>query len=106
MPPGDWCHFGVRLNRTSLQRRLKGGALAYEDEKYAYVLAVRGAGSPAAARVIRRPRPLRGRVALRLCRPDGLHDETVDRGRRADYRLARKAAWGDAWPPAARDGAS
>ena len=99
LPPGDWCHFGVRLNRTSLQRRLKGGSLAYEDEKYAYVLAVRGMGSPAAARVIRRPRPLRGRIVLRLCRPDGLHDETVGRVRRADYRRARKLAWGDAWQP-------
>ena len=106
LPPGDWCHFGVRLNRTSLQRRLKGGELAYEDEKYAYVLAVRAAGSPVKARVIRRPRPLPGRVRLRLCGPEGVRDETVDRTRRADYRRARKVAWGDAWPPAARDGSS
>ena len=106
LPPGDWCHFGVRLNRTSLQRRLKGGELAYEDEKYAYVLAVRGPGSSVKARVIRRPRPLPGRVRLRLCGPEGVRDETVDRTRRADYRRARKLAWGDAWPPAARDGSS
>ena len=104
LPPNDWCHFGARLNRTSLQRRLKGGELAYEDEKYAYVLAVRGAGSPVKARVIRRPRPLPGRVALRLCKPEGVRDETVERARRADYRLARKVAWGDVWPPAARAG--
>lgn len=97
LPPGDWCHFGVRLNRTSLQRRLKSGALGYEDEKYAYVVAVRGAGSPGEARVIRRPRSARGRVTLRLCRQDGVGDETVVRSRRAAYRLARKAAWGDVW---------
>lgn len=97
LPPGDWCHFGARLNRTSLQRRLKDGTQGYEDEKYAYVVAVRGAGSPAEARVIRRPRPARGRVTLRLCRRDGVGDETVARSRGAAYRLARKAAWGDAW---------
>ena len=106
LPPGDWCHFGARLNRTSLQRRLKGGTQGYEDEKYAYVVAVRGAGSPAEARVIRRPRPARGRVTLRLCRPDGVGDETVVRSRRAAWRLARKAAWGDAWTPAAVAGGS
>lgn len=101
MPPGDWCHFAARLNRTALQRRLKGGALAYEDEKHAYVAAVRDAGSPAPARVVRRPRTAPGRVTLRLCRPDGLRDETVTRTRRAEYRAARKAAWGDGWEPAA-----
>lgn len=106
LPSGDWCHFGARLNRTSLQRRLKGGELGYEDEKYAYVVAVRGAGSPAEARVIRRPRAARGRVTLRLCRRDGLGAETVVRSRGAAYRLARKTAWGDAWPPAAPDGAA
>ena len=106
LPPGDWCHFGARLNRTSLQRRLKGGELAYEDEKYAYVLAVRGPGSPVNARVIRRPRPLPGRVTLRLCGPEGIRDETVDRARRPDYRQARKLAWGDAWQPAAQDAAA
>ena len=106
LPPDDWCHFAVRLNRSALQRRLKRGALAYEDEKYAYVVAVRGAAAPAPARVVRRPRLAPGRVTLRLCRTDGLRDETVERSRRADYRAARKTGWGDAWAPAERDGAA
>ena len=106
LPPDDWCHFAARLNRTALQRGLKRGALAYEDEKYAYVVAVRGAGAPARARVVRRPRLAPGRVTLPLCRTDGLRDETVERTRRADYRAARKTRWGDAWMPAERDGAS
>lgn len=99
LPADDWCHFAARLNRTALQRALKGAALAYEDEKYAYVLAVRGAGAPAPARVVRRPRRTPGRVTLRLCRADGVQDETVDRTRPADYRAARRSAWGDAWQP-------
>ncbi len=106
LPPDDWCHFAARLNRTALQRGLKRGALAYEDEKYAYVVAVRVAGAPAAARVLRRPRLAPGRVTLQLCGADGLRDETVERARRADYRAARKTRWGDAWVPPARDGVS
>ena len=97
MPSHDWCHFAARLNRTSLQRRLKKGALGYEDEKYAYVLASRGSGAPSAARVVRRPRIGTGRVTLRVCRPGGLSEETVTRRQRGDYRVARKLRWGDAW---------
>ncbi len=104
LPADDWCHFAARLNRSALQRGLKRGALAYEDEKYAYVVAVRGAGTPAPARVVRRPRLAPGRVTLRVCRPDGLHDETVERTRRGDYRAARKTRWGDAWQSVERDG--
>ncbi len=106
LPPDDWCHFAARLNRTALQRGLKRGALAYEDEKYAYVVAARAVGARAPARVVRRPRLAPGRVILRLCGTDGLRDETVERTRRADYRAARKTRWGDAWPPVERDGAS
>ena len=96
LPPDDWCHFAVRLNRTALHRRLKRGALAYEDEKYSYVIATRGPGARSTARVIRRPRISSGHVSLRLCTPDGLRDETVTRSREA-YRRARKARWGDSW---------
>ena len=97
MPVGDWCHFGVRLNRTAMQKRLKGGVLAYEDEKYAYVLATRDAGAPAPSRVIRRPKAAPGQVTLHLCGADGLFQETLTRSRRDAYRMARQARWGDPW---------
>ena len=97
LPPDDWCHFGVRLNRTAVQRRLKQAALAYEDEKFAYVIASRGTGSPAPARVIRRPSSVAGRVTLQLCGQGGLCEETVTRRRQDAYRQARKVRWGDSW---------
>ncbi|GHJ21586.1 rRNA methyltransferase [Streptomyces albus] len=97
----DWCHFAVRVARSSLHRQVKGGELAYEDEKYSYVAAVRhplGDG-PAASRVVRRPQQRKGQVLLDLCvREGGLTRRTVTKRDGADtWRAARKTDWGDAW---------
>ncbi|UNT00958.1 small ribosomal subunit Rsm22 family protein [Streptomyces tubbatahanensis] len=100
----DWCHFAVRVARSSLHRRVKGGELAYEDEKYSYVAAVRdglgqaaGAGGP--ARVVRKPLLRKGQVLLDLCAPEGgLTRRTVTKRDGADtYRAARKTDWGGTW---------
>ena len=76
--------------------------MAYEDEKYAYVVATRGAGGPSAARVIRRPQLAPGRVTVQLCRPEGLREETVTRRNREAYRASRKLQWGDSYPHSSR----
>ena len=63
----------ARSIRSSLQRRLKRGSLAYEDEKYSYVAVVRGSAERCAARVLRRPRRRAPpRVASGSARADGL----------------------------------
>ena len=102
LPSDDWCHFGARLNRSRLQRRLKGGTLPFEDEKYAYVVVSREPGERCNGRILRRPDRAPRFVTLRLCATDGLRTERITRGQPADYRLARKARWGEAWEPAAR----
>ena len=101
---GDWCHFAARVERSRLQRRLKGGRLSYEDEKYAYVAVTRRAADPCAGRVLRRPVAQPRRLRLRLCTAGGVRDELVTRREGERYRAARKTRWGDAWAPAPPDG--
>jgi ribosomal protein RSM22 (predicted rRNA methylase) len=104
LPAGkDWCHFGARVNRSALHRRIKDAELSYEDEKFAYVVAVppvvRPDGDvPTAGRVLRRPTQRKGLVSLRLCQPDGaVGDRIVTKRSGDDYRRARDTSWGDAF---------
>ena len=101
MAGGDWCHFAVRLARSRAHRLAKHAALGWEDEKFAYVVAVPDAAmvrERAEARAIRRPRKDSGHVRLTLCAAAGLTETIVTR-RDPRYRAARDAAWGDPWPP-------
>ncbi|MCX5436986.1 MULTISPECIES: small ribosomal subunit Rsm22 family protein [unclassified Streptomyces] len=100
-PGTDWCHFSARVSRSSLHRQVKGGSLAYEDEKFSYVAATRFAPERPAARITRRPQIRKGQVLLDLCEAEGaLGRETVTKRHGPLYRAARDADWGDAWPPA------
>jgi ribosomal protein RSM22 (predicted rRNA methylase) len=111
-PGADWCHFSARVSRSSLHRQVKGGSLAYEDEKFAYVAATRLPLAPAPTRVVRRPQIRKGQVLLDLCETDQadgggetggeLNRRTVTKRHGDLYKAARDADWGDAWPPADR----
>ncbi|NGO80259.1 rRNA methyltransferase [Streptomyces sp. YC504] len=99
-PGRDWCHFSARVSRSSLHRKVKGGSLAYEDEKFGYVAAVRFPAEPATARVVRKPQIRKGQVLLDLCvRDEALTRETVTKRHGPLYKAARDAEWGDEWPP-------
>ncbi|AJP01776.1 rRNA methyltransferase [Streptomyces cyaneogriseus subsp. noncyanogenus] len=100
-PGTDWCHFSARVSRSSLHRQVKGGSLAYEDEKFSYVAAVRFPVAPAPSRVVRRPQIRKGQVLLDLCESGpALRRATVTKRHGDLYKAARDAEWGDAWPPA------
>ncbi|MEU1691117.1 small ribosomal subunit Rsm22 family protein [Streptomyces hirsutus] len=104
VPGTDWCHFSARVSRSSLHRQVKGGSLAYEDEKFSYVAATRLPVSPAPARVVRKPQIRKGQVLLDLCETDPALRRTTVTKRHGDlYRAARDTDWGDAWPPPSAD---
>ncbi len=104
VPGEDWCHFSARVSRSSLHRQVKGGSLAYEDEKFSYVAAARFPVTPAPSRVVRKPQIRKGQVLLDLCEAESsLRRTTVTKRHGLLYKAARDADWGDVWPPAVDD---
>ncbi len=95
---GDWCHFAARVERTAMHRRIKAGELGHEDEKFSYLAATPLTANPAEQRIVRHPVYHSGFVELQLCSADGIGKRTIGKSKKADYRAARRAAWGDSWP--------
>ncbi|HUI98428.1 MAG TPA: small ribosomal subunit Rsm22 family protein [Xanthobacteraceae bacterium] len=102
----DWCHFARRLARSRSHQRAKGAALAYEDEKFAYVALAREplareplAREPGArfdARVLAHPRVTKAGIAAKLCTAEGIITEVTPRRDRARYKPRIRWRWGDA----------
>jgi ribosomal protein RSM22 (predicted rRNA methylase) len=97
-PPGDWCHFSQRVNRTALHRQIKTGDLGYEDEKYSYLAASKSPVQTFESRVLRHPIRHPGRALLQLCAQEGIMSTTITRSDKQKWLRARKARWGDPWP--------
>lgn len=95
MPANDWCHFSVRLPRTSLHRRIKGGDLGYEDEKFSYVIFSREPLPIPEARIVRRPQKNKGHVRFLLCHEGRLEEKVVSKKQKEIYREACSKEWGD-----------
>lgn len=98
MAGGDWCHFSARVERSSLHRRLKGGTLGHEDEKFSYVAATKHAFPFPASRVLREPVRHSGHVILKLCTEEGVKQPTISKKMGELYKQARKVEWGDVFP--------
>ena len=97
LPAADWCHFAQRVERTALHRRLKGGELGHEDEKFSYIAVGRQPGELPAARIIRHPQTAAGAINLELCTDVGLRKITATKRDREQFRQARHARWGGHW---------
>lgn len=98
MAGGDWCHFSARVERTSLHRRLKGGTLGYEDEKFSYVAATKEAFPLPTSRILSQPIRHSGHLVLKLCTAEGVKQPTISKKMGDLYKQARKADWGDPFP--------
>jgi ribosomal protein RSM22 (predicted rRNA methylase) len=91
----DWCHFATRLNRTALHRRLKGGTIGWEDEKFSYVAAWRGPLGEGVPRVLRHPLIQPGRIEVELCTAPSRRRVVTTKRNKDRFRIARKLGWGD-----------
>lgn len=97
MSDGDWCHFAARFDRSALHRRLKGGTMGYEDEKFSYLAVAKTPGQKATARVLRHPLRQAGFTQIQLCTDDGIQTIAITKRDKANWKRARKTDWGDAW---------
>lgn len=98
----DWCHFYERIQRSALLRRLKDGELAYEDEKFSYLIVVRDGLLEEAetgadkARIIRHPMIRKGRREVTLCHETGITMIQFTKRRHPEtYKDLRSRGWGD-----------
>jgi len=98
MEDADWCHFAVRLQRTPNHRRMKDGSLGFEDEKFSYVVASRSEPQHPAGRLVRHPQVRSGHIRLSVCVDDSIREVVVGKARKAAFRWARNASWGDEVP--------
>jgi ribosomal protein RSM22 (predicted rRNA methylase) len=93
----DWCHFAARVERSSLHRRVKGGELGHEDEKFSYIALTRASVPMAAGRIVRHPMHRPGLIEIQVCGAEGLRVERVGKREKERFREARRAGWGDVW---------
>ncbi|MCB1085111.1 MAG: hypothetical protein KDK60_03310 [Chlamydiia bacterium] len=84
----DWCHFAVRVSRTSIHRKLKAGSRGFEDEKFSYLIASKLPHTPEGRRVLRRPIKRKGHTMATLCTHQGL-EQGVFTGKK------KKIRWGN-----------
>ncbi len=99
MTDPNWCHFAARVERSSLHRRVKGGELGYEDEKFSYVAVAREPVQMAQSRVVRHPQHKPGLITIELCSQKGLCSERITKRDAGRFRAARKLRWGEPWEP-------
>jgi ribosomal protein RSM22 (predicted rRNA methylase) len=91
----EWCYFAARVELSSMQRRIQGGELSYQDERFSYVALVRDPVALPRARILRRPHHHSGLIELELCTEDGRRSERFTKKRdREGFRAARHAEWG------------
>lgn len=98
LPAERWCHFARRVERTRTQRSGKRGSLGFEDEKYCFVVAARGAVPPSIGRVVAPPTILKHEATLHLCdRDNQLVAITVKKkSSKERFRaVSKELRWGD-----------
>jgi ribosomal protein RSM22 (predicted rRNA methylase) len=91
----DWCHFSVRVSRSSLHRKLKSAELGYEDEKFCYLIIGKESCPSYSSRILRRPIQGSGHTKLCLCQKEGLNECIVSKRDKEKYREIKKLNWGD-----------
>ena len=91
----DWCHFFTRLKRSKTHKYIKGADLAFEDEKFSYVVATKEDVTHFRSRVLRNTKSQKDEIDLTLCLDGEVKKEKVFRKDKQRFKKAKKLKWGD-----------
>ncbi len=90
----EWCHFGVRLERSREHQWAKEGSRGFEDEKFSYTIVSKEPGRPFFARMVKDSLRRKGHTILTLCTEKGIESKTVSK-KDNRYKTINKLNWGD-----------
>ncbi len=93
----QWCHFTVRVARSKIHKSLKQAEVGYEDEKFTYLVFSKDPMSPVSSRILRHPIIENGRVLLKICDQEGIHDTWITRKNKEQFKKAKKSHQGDSF---------
>lgn len=93
----NWCHFSVRLQRSSLHRKIKGGELGYEDEKFCYMILSKRGQENLPPRILKSPKKQSGYLELQLCTQEGILEKKISSKDKENFRRAKKMNWGEGY---------
>jgi ribosomal protein RSM22 (predicted rRNA methylase) len=91
----EWCHFGVRLERSNEHRLAKEGSLGFEDEKFSYVILSKQPSETAFSRLLKDPLRRKGHTLITLCSKSGIEQKTITKKNKELYKQVNKLKWGD-----------
>lgn len=93
----NWCHFDERVERSFLHRRIKGGTLGYEDEKFSYLIVSKKPCRLPESRILRHPQKHSGHMIFELCTSQGIEQRIISKRTPEIYKKARKMEWGSSF---------
>lgn len=91
----QWCHFGVRLERSREHQLAKEGSLGFEDEKFSYTILSKQPQNLFSTRLLKDPLRRKGHTVITLCTPQGVEEKTVTKSQKDQYKMVNKLKWGD-----------
>ena len=74
MKDDDWCHFYCRIERSRLQKQLKGGEAPFEDEKYSFIAFAKEEKHLPSYRILRHPKTNKGHIIFTVCSKQGIQN--------------------------------
>ena len=95
LPPDDWCHSIVRVERSKVHKFVKNADVPYEDEKFSYIAISREKIDNSGARILRHPNISSGFIKVKVCNNGSIEEKTITKKEKDLFKKVKKLKCGD-----------